>query len=555
LPAPGDGPAASYRRGEEPRRSPGIEARRRRTLFAAWLALVPAACPGDEAPAADTPDARFDLLDLRVDGNRVLDLETVERAVYPFLGPGKTVADVEQARAALEQAYHKAGYETVFVDIPEQEVAGGMVVLKVTEAEVGRLRVSGSRYFALSKIRDKVPALAAGRVPHLPTVQAQLSELARQSPDLKVTPVIRAGKTPGRLEVDLQVEDRLPVHGSVELNSRSSIDTAYTRLSASIRYDNLWQRFHSASLQYFVSPQNADEVQVWSGTYAFPTGIADSRVALYGVGIDSATGVSAVGALDVVGSGNIFGFRYVQPLPSGPGFWNSATLGLDYKNFGQSLQLVGSGSVDSPVRYLPFAAEYEAVRQGEASRTALRLGLHFSVRGLGNDPEEFANRRYLAEANYVYLAGLAEHDQALPFGLSLGLRLSGQAASGPLIANEQFAGGGPAGDARVRGYHQVELLGDDAVAGSFELRSPSWNYGDWVRQFRMLAFAEGASLWTLEALPDQPSVSYLAGTGLGMRVEFWNHVAGELDWGYPLVSTPNVRAGDSRVDFRLAYEM
>jgi hemolysin activation/secretion protein len=276
---------------------------------------------------------------------------------------------------------------------------------------------------------------------------------------------------------------------------------------------------------------------------------------LYGVGIDSATGVSAVGALDVIGSGNIFGFRYVQPLPSAAGFWHSATVGLDYKNFGQSLQLVNSESVDSPVRYLPFAAEYEAIRQVEASRTALRLGLHFSVRGLGNDPEEFANRRYLAAANYVYLAGLAEHDQALPFGLSLGLRLSGQVASGPLIANEQFAAGGPAGDARVRGYHQVELLGDDAVAGSFELRSPSWNYGDWIRQFRMLAFAEGATLWTLDALPGQPSTSYLAGTGLGMRLEFWKHVAGELDWGYPLVSTPNVRAGDSRVDFRLAYEL
>ncbi|MDB6173331.1 MAG: ShlB/FhaC/HecB family hemolysin secretion/activation protein, partial [Chthoniobacteraceae bacterium] len=41
----------------------------------------------------------------------------VEEAVYPFLGPGRTSIDVEQARAALEQAYKEKGFQTVTVEV------------------------------------------------------------------------------------------------------------------------------------------------------------------------------------------------------------------------------------------------------------------------------------------------------------------------------------------------------------------------------------------------------------------------------------------------------
>ncbi|CAG1005481.1 hypothetical protein MYXO_03387 [Myxococcaceae bacterium] len=65
---------------------------------------------------------------------------------------------------------------------------------------------------------------------------------------------------------EFQVDDRLPVHGGIEVNGMNTEHATRTRLIASLRYDNLWQRFHSASLQFQISPENADEVQVWSGT-------------------------------------------------------------------------------------------------------------------------------------------------------------------------------------------------------------------------------------------------------------------------------------------------
>jgi hemolysin activation/secretion protein len=84
------------------------------------------------ASATRAQESRFDVLEFEIEGNTVLPALAIERAVYPFLGPGKTIDDVQGARAALEKAYQDAGYLTVVVDVPPQQVKGGKVVLAVT---------------------------------------------------------------------------------------------------------------------------------------------------------------------------------------------------------------------------------------------------------------------------------------------------------------------------------------------------------------------------------------------------------------------------------------
>ncbi|MGH8551373.1 MAG: POTRA domain-containing protein, partial [Methylococcales bacterium] len=69
-------------------------------------------------------------------GNHLLQQTVVERSVYPFLGQGKSIDDVDKARQSLETAYRSGGYATVLVDIPEQNVVNGVVYLNVTEGQV-----------------------------------------------------------------------------------------------------------------------------------------------------------------------------------------------------------------------------------------------------------------------------------------------------------------------------------------------------------------------------------------------------------------------------------
>ncbi len=521
-------------------------------LFSAslWLEQQPAAAIEQQAEALPS----FDMLEMQVEGNTVLDQQLVEKTIYPFLGTGKTVDDVEKARQTLEAVYKEKGYPTVLVDIPEQDVVEGLVRLKVVEGAVERLKITGSRYFYLGKIRDKVPALAAGQVPFMPNVQEQVGELGKESSDRQVTPIFRAGTTPGKTEVELRVKDELPVHGSLEMNGRNSENTSRTRLLGSVRYDNLWQRFHSASLQYQVSPENADEVEVWSGTYVLPTGLANTRLAMYGIGISSNTQLGVnVGGLSVVGTGSIYGARLIKPLAGLNAYSHSLNLGFDYKSFNQGINQAGQDQQTSPISYAPFQIGYDGSWRYPGVITSLSSAIHFSVSGVGNDQQEFENRRFKAKAGFAYLTSELKHLRELPWDMRLATRASGQVADSPLISNEQFAVGG---QQSVRGYHQTQQLGDDGVNLSVELQSPSLKPQDWdfAQNLRAHLFFDYAYLWIQDALPLNPSNYRLAGTGAGLRMQFFKHWLGEFDWAYPLYRQGTVDVGNQRIDFRMAYE-
>ncbi|MEE9877267.1 MAG: hypothetical protein PBU97_12170 [Stenotrophomonas maltophilia] len=106
------------------------------------LALAALPLPLFAQEAAPAPSVNINEYIVR--GNTVLDPRQIERAVEPFLGPGKTLADVEKARDAVNALYQQAGYQSVYVELPEQQVSGGVVLLKVQQTPIGQLRVVGN---------------------------------------------------------------------------------------------------------------------------------------------------------------------------------------------------------------------------------------------------------------------------------------------------------------------------------------------------------------------------------------------------------------------------
>jgi hemolysin activation/secretion protein len=488
----------------------------------------------------------------RVEGNTLLSRDAIERAVYRFLGPSRGIDDVEGARAALEARYREEGYATVLVNIPEQDVVAGVVRLEVIEGKVDRLRVTGSRYFLLGRIRAEVPALAAGQVPHLPTVQEQLARANRASPDRAIIPVLRQGRFPGTVEAELKVSDDLPLHGSLDLNNNYTSDTTKLRINAAVRYDNLWQRYHSLGLQYQVSPEDPEEVSALAGTYVLPVADGQDRLALYAVSSDS--NVASLGGTTVVGTGTIFGLRYVHPI-SGPGeVIQSLTLGADYKDLEDQL-VFGSDEILTPIDYTVFSASYSVTVLGEKRTTTARLGASFGPRGFGfgNEELEFENKRFRAEPNFFYLRGGIERAHTLPDDFESKLAIETQLTNNPLVSSEQLSAGGMDS---VRGYPAAVALGDRGVRGSVELISPPLGSGIGLGPLglRLGVFIDAAKLWVEDALPDQPGRYTLLGTGFGLDASLGPRWIVHLDWALALRDVERVKSGDSRWHFQVGYE-
>jgi len=499
-------------------------------------------------------ESQFDVFEYRVEGTTLLPAIVVEQAVYPHLGEKKTLTDVEKAREALEKAYHGAGYLTVLVSIPQQKVDGGLVKLAVTEAPVNRLRVVESRYFSLGEIKAAAPELAEGSVPNFPQMQKELAALNR-SADRKITPVLRPGKTPGTVEVDLKVKDQLPLHGNVELNDRYSQDTTRTRLTTSLRWDNLWQKQHGLGITLQTAPENTDESKVISASYTWPLA-SGNYLAFYGV--KSESDVAAVGTLNVVGNGVIFGARYIVPLRSrSEGFFHTATLGVDYKDFDQSVALIGGGDFNTPIAYLPFTLGWDGTwlsqsESGQRRITRLGAAFNFHLRGLVADEQEFADKRFKGRANYAYLRGTTSHSETWASGWGAEVRGSWQLAAQPLISNEQFAIGGVD---TVRGYLESAALGENGLALSVEARTPNFasHVGGPVNELYALAFIDGGEVRVLDPITADDRFT-LVGTGLGLRVKGWGGVSAGLDWAVAMRGLGATSRGDSRAHFRLGYE-
>jgi hemolysin activation/secretion protein len=440
---------------------------------AAGGGTAPAGATSGNAPAASTTAAQpkaplppFDIDDFAVQGADKLPQLDLEQAIYPFLGPNKTADDVEKARAALEKTYHDKGYQTVSVSVPAQNVQNKVVVLKVTELKVGRLRVKNSRYLDVNKIKADAPSLQEGAVPNFGDVTKDIVSL-NQWPDRKVTPALRAGATPGTVDVDLNVDDTLPLHGSVELNNRYSPNTTPLRLTASAQYNDLWQLGHSVSVSYQIAPERPEDAEVFSGSYlARLPGVDWLSFLVYGV--NSNSDVAAIGGLNVVGPGQIVGARAVMTLPSAENFYQTISLGPDYKHFGETVSQTGS-NFSSPVTYYPLVANYTNKYQTDKYSAQLTVSATGSLRPFGSDPTDFDNRRFEASGSFVHLNVDTVHTQELPQGFQLYGRLQGQLADGPLVSSEQFSLGGLD---TVRGYLESETLGDDGVVGTFEVRSP-----------------------------------------------------------------------------------
>jgi hemolysin activation/secretion protein len=260
-----------------------------------------------------------------------------------------------------------------------------------------------------------------------------------------------------------------------------------------------------------------------------------------------------VGGTSVVGTGEIFGLRLVKPLEPRDQYFQSLLFGFDYKMFDQSVALVGQDSGSTPIHYAPFTFGYEGTLRSDSHITSASLAGHLSIRGLGNNAEEFETKRANARPNYFYFTADLKHQQLLPYDFQFVGRASGQITDGPLISNEQYAAGGMQS---VRGYYQTQQLGDNGVNLSAELQTPMLFKGafEGIDYFRVLTFFDWAYLWIIDPLPGNPAFYQLAGTGMGLRAQVYKHFIGELDWGYPFYAQGTVQPGNNRVDFRLVYE-
>jgi hemolysin activation/secretion protein len=518
---------------------------------------VPDTGPGDNA-------LRFSISRFDVVGNTLIGPSQIDETLTPFLGEKKTVADVQKARDALQQLYSNEGYPTVAVTLPQQTISGGIVRIDVLEARLDRVTVEnpGVKWFSDESVLALTPHLKPGVMLRDEDLQEDLTQ-ANNNPDRKVRPVLRPGAEAGTVDLELNVEDRIPLHGEIEWDNNHPPGTPIQRLTNTLSYGNLWGLEHSASVSYQYVPNQAfHEVQIVTGAYSAPMPWSRNQTLFaYAVYSNTTSSVVNVSGLGVFGNGVTAGVRYLITLPQisdWESYHHTFSFGLDRKDVTNTLAL-GNLKVTTPLTYLPFTFGYTADLLLDNAQTSVHVALNANLAGTlpGGSKQDFILNRPAPGVDGNYVVGVMSAEEtirvpALLEVLSAGrfhplprpasrsflddwtihLIGRGQIANQPLVSTEQFPLGGLDS---VRGYLQSSAFGDDAWNFQTELRTPGlrglwgWDWPGWIQAY--VFYDTGAAL-NLAPAEGQSEGENLSGYGVGLRAGFFDTLNAEVVYAH-----------------------
>jgi hemolysin activation/secretion protein len=338
-------------------------------------------------PPKTNPPAKFPVHAYEVTGDTLLSDEILTEILGDYTGTNIGVAEILKAGSELQMEYRDRGYPTVNVTIPPQQITNGIVKIRVFEGELASITVTNNRFFSSNNVVRSLPSLRTNEVLLGPLFQTELDR-ANANQDRQIYPQLTPGPRENTTALILDVRDRLPLHGKLELNNQSSPGTPETRVNSSAAYNNLWQLEHSVGVQYSFSPEDYKIGEHWpfydrplvanySGYYRLPLGdpeaVANALTIPGGnFGYDEATrkfrlpspsnrpemnfyasrstidtGVQTIVDRFITGSSNTFqqivqkditinsavGARLSLPMPSA-GAWQSAfSFGADFKSY------------------------------------------------------------------------------------------------------------------------------------------------------------------------------------------------------------------------------
>lgn len=429
----------------------------------------------------------FNIRQFLIEGNTLLPAEQLASLVTPYAGERKVYGDIQRALEAVESAYRAEGYNTVQVYVPEQELSQGDVKLQVTEGVIGKVSVTGNKYFSAANVRDGLPALKEGVAPNARRLSKNI-QLSNDNAAKQVEVTLGVSEEEeGKINARVAVTEEDPLKYSLTLDNTGSSATGKHRTGFAYQYANLFDMDHTLTMAYTTSPDapKGVTVNILSVAYRMPLyNLGDSLDMIYGKSSVNTPSVQATG-FGLTGKGDVLALRFNHYFARRGEYSAKLAFGFDYKYFNTRCSINGvPQSFDPPVPAIasctphtsrPISVTYSGQKQGAASMLDYNVGLSYNL-PIGNS--------YLYNGefdHYSFIAGrpVEDHFTILRYGINyltviftdwqVKAALTGQFTDKGLIAGEQF---GLAGSNAVRGFTERAIAADAGEMINIEAYSP-----------------------------------------------------------------------------------
>jgi hemolysin activation/secretion protein len=454
---------------------------------------------------------------VQIDGLDVLRQADFMPVIEPVIGQTLDAGGQRALVEAITRRMHKLGYPLAVAAIAPQRVAAGVLRVRVDEGRIDTVRFEGEG-------NGHVERLLSGLANGQPVTKAALERailLAEAVPGVRVrrARLLQAG----RLNILSVLLRETKVSGRIGVDNWGGASIGPIKARGRVAVRGVLADGDEVVGYVAVTPIEPGNSQYASLGYSAPVDANGTRVGVSGsVARIEAIGVNTGRLLE--GDGTRVAAWVAHPLLLSRSATLAARLGFNLRDTSQGRDGVTTRDerVAALTARMSGSTRFDEVRLWGSAELVQGTGWFGSTR----EGDPLASRR---DGDSVFtkveLSGAALVPVTGP--MSLRFDMEGQVASRPLFAADEFGYGGRSFG---RGYFFREAAGDNAVAGSVELRIDVPRDAGLMAGVQFYGYGDAARLWNLGGGGRED----LATAGVGFRANVTRRVGLGVEMGVPL---------------------
>ncbi len=476
--------------------------------------------------------------------------------VAPRIGKPFTLADIQTLSSQVVQWYTRRGRPLMDVAVPPQNISSGIVQVVVSVYKVGRVNVTGNKWFS-SKLLRFESGIQVGKPVTLHQLQADLNWL-NSNPFRQVNAVFSPGAQAGETDVNLQTHDQFPLRVYSGYDNEGVPLLGRSEYNVGFNWGNAFGLDQQLSYQYTRS--FAGKYSAHSLDWMIPLPWRD-RLIIFGSYEQEKPGFGSGFAAN--GESGQASVRYMHTLPGWSWLHQQIGLGYDFKTTNNNLEFGGTQVSTSQNSLNQLLLIYNAHETDAWGATALQNQFVINtgeLSGQGNRSTTTVNQAGLAyPRSYLYDQVALNRIFLLPGGFTSSTRFVAQVANVNLPDSETLDAGG---EGSVRGYNPETALGSEGELFSEELRTPACdptgflNLPGYLRSsLDFGVFFDYADVYQVQNIAGSSGRADLASVGAAVYYNLGRNLSVDMDYGQQLRKAPGStrRGGEFDVAITLSF--
>ena len=510
--------------------------------------------PSDKFPTTET----ITVTEFEFTGNTVLSSEQlIERLKTKFIQETlpKTFSLIELLEIAADVAafYGEKGYSTsgAIISIPEatRNQQRGIVRIKVIEGKLEEIKISGKGRLNRSYVKSRL-GVSRDKPLNINRLQEKLQLLSLNPLIKQISAQLSAGSSAGLSVLEVEFKQAKSFNTTINLeNSRSPSIGSFQR-QVFVREGNVTGRGDVLSLGY----SNTDGSNSFDGSYIFLLNSQNGTLRLSFNTTDSDVIEPPFDDINQDGSGSdiksesrFYQISLRQPLSRRikNQTFREFAIGVstslqdsETSLFDEPFQLSPGADNDGDTRVFALRFFQDWTQQSAKEVIAFRSQFSFGLDVFNSTINERIPEtgEFIPDSRFFAWSAQGQWIRILAPETLLLVRTNAQLSDQGLLSSEQFTVGGVRS---VRGYRQNQLLTDNGIFASVEVRLPILLIGKKKSTptgvLQIIPFFDIGTAWNNSGI-DNPDPSTLVSLGMGLEWRNHNDFFARLDWGIPLTN-------------------